>query len=213
MKTITRIFGMFLMAMAIIFMDACKGEKGDVGPSGTTGVAGPTGANGAVGVAGPTGTANVVYGTWQDMNNTNFWYKLGASNTTGGANNGGGSYNAFSNRGWGCDIPAPITQDVLDKGQVFVYGKFAASIGDNRVYLLPNNFWGNWSHQVNILLNRIYIQTIWDVALTAPTTYNPSGFLCFFRYIVIPGGVAGGRKANVDYNDYEAVKKAYNIPD
>jgi hypothetical protein len=211
MKTITRIFAMLAVMSAVIFMEACKGEKGDVGPIGTTGangVAGPTGANGAVGAVGATGTANVIYGTWQDMNNSNFWYKLGASNTTGGANNGGGNTNVFSGYGWGCDINAPITQDILDKGQVFVYGKFASSIGDNRVYLLPNTFWGNWYTQV-----KIYLQTIYDQAKTVPTTYNPSGFLCIFRYIVIPGGVAGGRKANVDYNDYEAVKKVYNIKD
>jgi hypothetical protein len=212
MKTITRIFGMLAVMSAVIFMDACKGEKGDVGPIGTTGVAGPTGANGAVGLAGPTGTANVVYGTWQDMNNSSFWYKLGTANT-GGSNNGGGGTNVYSGHGWGCDIPAPITQDILDKGQVFVYGKFASSIGDNRVYLIPNNFWGNWSHQVNILLNKVYIQTIWDTAGTVPSSYSPSGFLCFFRYIIIPGGVAGGRKEHLDYSDYEAVKKAYNIKD
>jgi hypothetical protein len=204
---------MLLMAMAIIFMDACKGEKGDVGPSGTAGVAGPTGANGATGVAGPTGTANVVYGTWQDMNNTNFWYKLGTANT-GGDNNGGGTYNTFQGRGWGCDINAPITQDILDKGQVFVYAKWQNGYSDKRVFQLPIAFWGNWAQQTNILLNKIYIQTIYDAnAQTVPSTYNPTGFLNQFRYIIIPGGVAGGRKANVDYSDYEAVKKAYNIPD
>jgi hypothetical protein len=204
MKTITRIFGMLLMAVAIIFMDACKGEKGDVGPSGTAGVAGVAGPQGNVGVAGPQGTANVIYGTWQDMNNVNFWYRLSSLANAG---------IAYSGRGWGCDIPAPITQDILDKGQVFVYAKFAPSFADTRVYLLPNTFWGNWYTQVNILPNKIYIQTIYDQAQTVPTTYSPSSFLCIFRYIIIPGGVAGGRKANVDYSDYEAVKKAYNIPD
>ncbi len=210
MKTITRIFGILAVMSAVIFMDACKGEKGDVGPIGTNGVAGPTGANGAVGVAGPTGTANVIYSGWIDMNVVGYWYKLSSSN--GGNTNGGGSTNVFASHGWGADFAAPITQDILDKGQVFVYGKFASTIGDNRVYLLPNTFWGSWYTQVNFLLNRIYVQTIWDQASTVPSTYNPSGFLVTYRYIIIPGAVSG-RKEHLDYNDYEAVKKYYNLPD
>ncbi len=204
MKTITRIFAMLTVIAAVIFMDACKGEKGDIGPQGTAGVAGVAGPQGNVGVAGPQGTANVIYGTWQDMSTSNLWYKLTSLSNAGVA---------YAGYGWGCDINAPITQDIMDKGQVFVYGKFAPSFADNRVYLLPNTFWGNWYTQVNILPNKVYLQTIYDQAKTVPTTYSPTSFLCIFRYIIIPGGVAGGRKANVDYSDYEAVKKAYNIPD
>ena len=34
------------------------------------------------------------------------------------------------------------------------------------------------------------------------------------RYVIVPGGAAvGGRKAAINYNDYEAVKRAYNLPD
>jgi hypothetical protein len=101
MKTKHRIFGMLLVAVAIIFMDACKGEKGDVGPAGTAGVAGPTGANGATGVAGPTGTANVQYSDWITVSFT-------GSGTSGTAYRG--------------TITAPkITQDIMDKGVVLSY--------------------------------------------------------------------------------------------
>lgn len=221
MRTTIKSLGTAII-MATLLFTSCKGPQGDIGPAGAAGPTGAAGANGTNGVkgdkgdtgaTGATGTANVIYGTWQDMNNANFWYRLGSSSTTGGANNGGGSINVFSGHGWGCDINAPITQDILDKGQVFVYGKFAPSVGDNRVYLLPNTFWGKWYTQVNILLNKIYIQTIYDNADTVPTTYSQSGFLCVLRYIIIPGGVAGGRKVNLDYSDYEAVKAYYHLKD
>jgi hypothetical protein len=210
MKTKHRIFGMLLMAMAIIFMDACKGEKGDVGPAGTAGVAGPTGANGAVGVAGPTGTANVIYGSWIDMNVAGYWYKLGSANT-GGGNTNNNSY------GWGADFAAPITQDILDKGVVLVYGKYYSGSSDKKVYLLPGTaYFGQYvTTELNIVLNRVYIQQVWsykDVSLV-PTSYSPSNYLSQFRYIIIPGSVAGGRKAAVDYSDYEAVKAYYGLKD
>ncbi len=207
MKTITRLLGLFAVVVMFIFLDACKAEKGEVGPAGPAGVAGPTGANGAngaIGATGATGTANVIYGAWIDQNNTSYWYKLASTNVGGTTN--------YQGHGWGSDFAAPVTQDILDKGLILVYGKFVSSDLDKRVYLLPNNFWGRWSVQVNATLNRIYVYTVWDTAETVPATYSPTSWLTQYRYIIIPGSV-NGRRANLDYSDYEAVKKAYNIKD
>jgi hypothetical protein len=33
-----------------------------------------------------------------------------------------------------------------------------------------------------------------------------------YRYLIIPGGVAAAVAKKIDINNYEAVKKAYNIP-
>jgi hypothetical protein len=34
-----------------------------------------------------------------------------------------------------------------------------------------------------------------------------------YRYVIIPGGIPNGRMAAVNYNDYEAVKAYYQLPD
>ena len=33
------------------------------------------------------------------------------------------------------------------------------------------------------------------------------------RYVIIPGNITAGGKSSLDYNDYEAVKAFYNLPD
>jgi Collagen triple helix repeat (20 copies) len=170
MKTNTNFLKAAILIATIIISNACKGPAGDPGPAGKDGANGQNGANGAAGsmgaqgvsgangtpgVTGATGTANVIYGTWQDMSNPDFWYKLGAPET-GGSNNGGGSGNVFAKLGFGCDFYAPITQDILDKGQVLVYGKFRPDRNDNRVYFLPFTLNGYFYMGVNILLNKIF---------------------------------------------------------
>lgn len=52
--------------------------------------------------------------------------------------------------------------------------------------------------------------------VTTPATFTESAVLnnyTQFRYVIIPGGVPAGRAAAVDYSDYEAVKRYYNLPD
>lgn len=104
MKTITRFFGLASIVAIFIFLDACKGEKGDIGPSGTAGVAGPTGTTGLTGSAGATGatgTANVIYGSWVDMNVVGYWYKLSGATTQN-------NLSFQSNNGWEVILPLPL---------------------------------------------------------------------------------------------------------
>jgi hypothetical protein len=112
MKTITRIFAMLAVMSAVIFMDACKGPAGDVGPAG---VAGPIG---ATGVAGPTGTANVIYSPW---------VAFPASLTTTAAF----TYNF---------ITPQITQDILEKGVVLCFVRTGSTGTTVETYPLPYVF-------------------------------------------------------------------------
>lgn len=100
-------------------------------------------------------------------------------------------------------IPAPpITQEVLDKADIRVYMKlygvvislpYAMTIGSSTSTLLPEFDLGN-------------------ITLHASQAIAPTEF----RYVIIRGGVSTARRsaeAKLDYNDYEAVQRAFNIPD
>jgi hypothetical protein len=184
MKTITRIFAMLAVMSAVIFMDACKGEKGDVGPAGTTGAAGPTGANGAVGATGATGTANVIYSPW---------VAFPASTTTSAAF----LYNF---------VTPGITQDILDKGVVLSFVRTGSTGTSTETYPLPYVFPSS-STASNSEIYASYI--IGNIKVRS--TFGLSGV--GFRYVIIPGGVAGGRMASLKGMSYEEVKRMFNIPD
>ena len=179
---------------------AGEGTVGPAGPAGATGPAGPAGPAGGNGAPGAAGTANVIYGGWVKMDLPGYWYKGTAANST--------------TNSWGGNFAAPISQDILDKGAVMVYARYAGNT--SKVFLLPTsvNITGNAAlvtTEIFIQLNRVYIENLWTF-FPAPATYIPSLYLSEFRYIIIPGAV-NGRKANIDYADYNAVKAAYNLPD
>ncbi|MBD2702969.1 collagen-like protein [Spirosoma sp. BT702] len=95
---------------------------------------------------------------------------------------------------------APITQDVLDKADIRIYWK-------NGDYIVGLPYAQNISGTVYTLHQRIFVGKI---ELTASYSLTAQQF----RYVVIPGGAPiGGRKTALDPSDYEAVRKAYNIPD
>lgn len=178
MKTITRFLGLASIVAIFIFLDACKGEKGDVVPAGVTGAVGANGAIGANGQKGDTGTANVIYSDWMPLTLT-------------------GSITSSSV----ATIQTPkITQEIIDKGVVLSFVKFQIGY----FYSLPLSF--QIAGRVD---ERIAIRYLLGTA-TITTNMNSSGAL--FRYVVIPEGIAGGRRAAIDYTDYEAVKRYYNLP-
>ena len=165
-----------------ILLDACKGEKGDIGP------AGPTGTNGANGATGTTGA-------------------IGATGATGATGTANVSYSDWinitfvgSSNNYIVNIPAPkLTQEILDKGDVHVYWKIGSSI-----YYLP------YSQTLGSTTYTIFqIFTVGNIKLTSSYAVSSATAI---RYVIIPGGIAGGRKAAVDYADYDAVKKYYNLP-
>jgi hypothetical protein len=94
-----------------------------------------------------------------------------------------------------------ISQSIIDSGLIYAYTKLPNSTA---VYPLPisGEPWTNF-----------YINGVGSIAFVTNSFGVPSN-LIQFRYIIIPGGVStSGRKASVDFTNYNEVKLYYNIPD
>lgn len=171
------------------------GEQGPPGPTGATGSQGPAGATGATGPQGPAGTANVIYSAWTA-------FPAAASQLTTSAFSVNYRYFSVSS--------SRFSQAVLDNGLVLVYIKFAGTTGI--ATLLPY-YSPSGENQYEPILSAGKLDIRWykpNSMSTAPATLPTSNQ---YRYIIIPGGTAVRRNAAVDYSDYEAVKKYYNLSD
>lgn len=193
-----------LSVAIMLFISSC-GKNGAVGPQGPQGVAGPQGAPGATGPAGPigttgaTGTANVIYSDWI----TPATYVK----TT-----------IFGTIYFNYDMAAPkITQDILDKGTVIVYGKLngynPVIWPTDQVSALPiviTYMSGSTSNIDTWSANA----TIGNVRISLTSSTNAYGSISNahqFRYVIIPGGVH--TTASINLKNYEQVKAAFNMKD
>jgi hypothetical protein len=193
------------------------GAQGRQGVPGSGGGPGPTGATGATGPQGPPGTANVIYSSWIASPGT------------------------FSAAGWfdttlstiglvsRANFSAPsLTQSILDQGATIVYHTFAAApaapTGGANAQTLP------YATTVNLPPLQ-YLQVNYRPAvgriivfiknLTSATSF---GLLTghYFRYVIVPGTIAGGRMINgpasgytleqLQAMPYEELIKKFNIP-
>lgn len=179
-----------------------KGDKGDAGEHGATGPAGPagpkgptgpTGPQGPTGPKGPTGTANVIYSDW-----------IYASNFVD-------SIVDNSNVKVGHLYAPGISSTILTSGTVMVYFSFGQG-----TFVLPyTGYAGGKTSTIN------FIPALQKIIITRFTYDNSNSVVLStslqYRYIIIPGGVSGGRQkdvyGNLDWNDYEQVKAFFNLPD
>jgi Collagen triple helix repeat (20 copies) len=213
MKTITRIFAMLAVISAVIFMDACKAEKGDVGPIGPIGPTGATGATGAAGVGTPgatgaTGAAGAKgdTGAKGDKGDKGDTGATGATGATGNANVIQVTYGSKTHTGSDLEyiIPASITKATLDNSAYFVY---VSNSGGN-TYDLPGWFTGG----VNSY--RTYNYTPSNSVYVGRISGSGNDIFTKTRIVIIPANdLRNGRRAAVDYTDYEAVKKYYDLKD
>ena len=98
-------------------------------------------------------------------------------------------------------ITAPnITKDVLDKAVIKVYANLGTAAAPVIVPIPYTDFVNFIWVNLDIEVGKINLMS--NVDGTAP-----------YRYIIVEGSVPSGRSATVDWNDYNAVKKFYNIPD
>ncbi|MBL7709788.1 MAG: hypothetical protein JNJ86_11995 [Chitinophagaceae bacterium] len=203
-----RLLSLLLLAIAFIAVNCTKegpegpagatGAQGPAGGTGGTGATGPTGPTGPQGPTGPTGpqgpagTANVIYSNW-----TNF-----------GANQRdtvlfGVRYKYIS------AAVTSITAAVVDNGAVLAYVR---TVGlPTEVQTLPSfipDVALMFEHRpyTGRLDIRWYNMTNTGVAPTAVGSTNQ------YRWVVIPGGVLGGRSRDPRTMTYEEVCAAYNIP-
>lgn len=180
---------------------SCKGDEGAVGPAGAKGDAGAQGTAGAKGDKGDAGTANVIYSEWLPM-------PAQAAASLPGRKN-------FS-------FSAPkITQEIADRGLIYAYIKHSSGgfvpLPYADKYLLGNgNVYGSFLSTFLYGVGSISFNQDWltpgDIPDGFATATSVVGGYTHLRYVIVPGGVAA-RIASLDYMDYEAVKKHYNLPD
>lgn len=139
------------------------------------------------GSQGPAGTANVIYSNWM--------YATNLRDTTIDAS-------ALKI----ADIAAPqLTADIINKGEMYIYFSFGGG-----VFTLPyTSYAGGKQNTIS------FIPVIGKFIITRFTADN-SGSVSLssvlqYRYILIPGGVAA--TANVNMNDYNAVKAIFHLKD
>lgn len=179
------------------------GSGGTTGPAGPAGPTGPTGPTGPQGPQGPTGSANVIYSTWAVSPNS-------IRDTTIDAT----LYSCT-------DISAPsLSQAILDNGVVLTYFR----VGTIGPYLLPyTSFAGASPNTIQSLnkLNRIFIlRNNLNQNVEAGHVHLAGGLE--YRYVLIPGAVAGGRFMSgaatgytvnqVQNMTYDQVRSTFNIP-
>ena len=188
MKASTKFLSFAVVMVMFILLDACKAEKGDVGPAGAAGANGTNGATGATGATGGTGATGATGATGTANVIYSDWISVTFT----------GSLAAYTGI-----ITAPkLTQEILDKGLVQTYFKNTTGLVNSLNFYQPNGTtpFSLWAYN-----------TVGKINMNG-ANYNPSSPSYLYRYILVPGGV-GARKAAVDYTDYEAVKKYYNLPD
>lgn len=203
---------LFVLAIALLAVSCTKegpeGPVGATGPQGPAGNPGVPGAPGPAGPAGPAGTANVIYSSWftlplaQWADSTTPW--LGAISRA--------------------IKPAPgVTQTIIDQGVVLGYIN-TGTVANPSVFPLPldvpNPVFAFETLQVGYIVAPgklvFYLADLIFPDMTGFGLESP------MRYVIIPGGVAGGRFMNgaaagytidqLKTMSYDQVATMFNIP-
>ncbi len=199
-----RLLSLLLLAIAFIAINCTK--EGPEGPVGSTGAQGPTGIPGATGAAGPAGptgpagttgatgatgpigTANVIYSAWT------------ADISTDWADSTMGLLGTAKRR----NVAAPgVSLSIMNQGLVFVYSRGAAT-GPSAPLPFAFLFLGtNFNLGYRLDVGRIILY------MNNPNTGAAVPISAFggdFRYVLIPGGVAGGRSTGLGGTNYTAAQ-------
>lgn len=186
-QTLTMIAAIFFAAMIFTFSNGCKKETGPAGPAGTNGTNGTN------------GNANVISSSTFALNN---WVDL---------TNDGTNFQCSNAISW-----SAISQDIKDKGIVMVYlqdnsnlewialpysSSFSLGGGYGSVF---------YSFGINVGLIKIYATGFADAGSLSSSDFNSYNFIV--RAVAIP---SSSRMAHpeVDLNNYEEVKKVFNLKD
>jgi hypothetical protein len=176
----------FFLMLSVI---ACKkGEQGDIGPAG---VAGTKGAKGTTGDQGVADSKGMISSDWIAVKGTDWRLSTAIANLY---------FVTFTAPG--------LTTDIVNRGMIYVYMK---TEGFEGTYALPraNASTGRRFYAIVGLSNNApaiqFYQTVTPPSSTFSTSTNVS-----FRYVAVP---AGARMSNVDWTNYDEVKKALNWKD
>jgi hypothetical protein len=194
-----RLLSLLLLAIAFITINCTKegpegpagatgaqgpqglgGATGPAGPQGPTGPAGPAGPTGPAGAPGAPGTANVIYSAW--------FTQTFATVTPSSANQ-------HSNYTFIKTAPG-VTQAIIDQGVLLCYMQSSTTSavfnGTNMVTQLPFvdetdiDYIKSWISGVGFITFAYASSLPFSLATVNSWAHN-------FRYVLIPGGVAGGR--------------------
>ena len=195
-----RLLSLLLIAITFITVNCTKegpeGPAGATGPQGPTGLAGPAGPAGAPGATGPAGTtgatgpqgvpgtANVIYSNWHTIPDT--WRDSAVNGANMKVNH---------------ESVTSVTAAVVNNGAVLVYFRILAN--DNHPLPFTNYFISvsssvTWSFipQTGKIIYTLFAHS--NPPPPAPSA-NPNNQ---YRWIVIPGGVLGGRSGKVGNTNY-----------
>jgi Collagen triple helix repeat (20 copies) len=198
-----RLLSLLLLAIAFIAVNCTKegpegpagstgaqgptGIPGPAGPAGPAGPTGPAGTTGATGATGPAGTANVIYSAWSAVVPANW----------------SAPTNEFGKLVRLYPLSAPgVTTSIINTGVVIVYHR---NFGLPNPAQLPTIIYNNtqavnqymsFDLTVGIIRIRYFnIDNLLDPGVPTSSEY---------RYVLIPGGVAGGRSTGVGGTNYTA---------
>ena len=213
-----RLLSLLVLAIAFISVNCTKegpegpagvsgvqGPAGPVGPTSTVpGPIGPTGPAGATGATGPAGTANVIYSAWTPFIIANW---------------SASTISIFGKTARQYSAPAPgITATMLSQGAILVYFQGGGSPGTIRT--LPYTTF-NFTQTVNQYIEPSFIPgTIQINFYNLDNNVDPGTFTGSpgppvtgnqYRYVLIPGGVAGGRGTGpyMGYTEQELKSMSY----
>jgi hypothetical protein len=201
-----------LLASSLMMVSCTKeGPEGPVGATGPQGPPGSTGAAGQQGPPGPPGSANVIYSSWVATETADWVLGYVAPN----------NYNVerVYNR-----TTAGVTQSILDQGVVLCFGKnftIGASTILANVQQLPYRESFN-GQSYSFVLDVGKVAFTYDPDGTAPVRPVSQLAGISYRYVLIPGGVSGGRMMGGVANgisvdelkkmSYEDILVKFNIP-
>jgi hypothetical protein len=212
-----------LLIISILFIAVSCTKEGPEGPSGAQGAQGATGSSGPAGAAGPQGpqgNTTVVYSPWVTSTAANWVANDGAIT---GALDALAMYKRTA---------AGVTTAIMDQGVILCYMKNTAAnqsgVGTSAIYPLPytyidDDFEDHYDFTVPTAGGNIYFTYKTGTSFASLTAAQLGTFA--YRYVLIPGSVAGGRGINsvTTYEGYTAeqlkgmsysqLKTAFNIPD
>ncbi|MEI9910345.1 MAG: collagen-like protein [Bacteroidota bacterium] len=216
-----RLLSFSLLVITLITLSCTKegpeGPVGASGPQGPPGTAGAPGTPGTPGAPGATGTANVIYSSWYTTVEADWAGVFGTVNPP--------YWDHFN-----FTKAAPgVTQAILDNGVVLGYAK-------NLIY--DSDGFGTPARKADVVqlpyLADVFFMDYYDFSLPVAGSIrysyktqvpwldatNLAGNT--YRYVIIPGGVAGGRLMNgapatytadqLKKMTYEEIVTMFNIP-
>ncbi|MBO0936197.1 collagen-like protein [Fibrella sp. HMF5335] len=195
----------FFAGLAIVtslWLASCKGEVGPAGATGPAGPAGPAGAAGATGPAGASGASGVSSVIQYSFTARTWAATVGAQQTFSFT---GVSDQVAAASTFACYIAVPSSNTAINSINWFqVPGVIRINDGSNNFDYGDYNTWLNTANGRSPVL-----------AVRRESVGTSGALTAAVRIIMVPANDLrnGGRKAAVDFKDYNAVKAFYHLPD